>query len=57
MERVKGYLKKAEELEKLAQATTDARLKRSYADQALTYRMLAADRRLRSVDKKGDSKR
>ena len=41
------YMRKAAELERLARETNDPLLKLSYADQAQSYRMLAADRRLR----------
>ena len=48
MSQTQEFLKKADELEKLANATKDPLLKLSYADQAQSYRMLALDTRLRA---------
>jgi hypothetical protein len=44
------YLKKAEDLEKLARLSNDALLKASHLDQAKSYRLLAADVRRHVVD-------
>jgi hypothetical protein len=45
MPMVAEYLKKAADLEALAGVTKDALLKRSYLDQAMSYKLLAADMR------------
>ena len=43
MRLVDEHLKKAADLERLACLTNDALLKRSYLDQAASYKLLAAD--------------
>jgi hypothetical protein len=52
MSQTQEFLRKAVELEKLANTTRDPLLKLSYADQAQSYRMLALDTRSRVVNEK-----
>jgi hypothetical protein len=54
MRLIDEHLQKAAHLEKLAGSTKDALLKRSYLDQAISYKLLAADLRRSCTDQTND---